>query len=90
MLAVLNFGFSKEIDQFSEGLPAWVWVTVIVLGITFWTFAIRHDFRRGRQRRRERLGLCGRCGYDLRATREHCPECGETPEIHLDKPSRNG
>jgi len=50
------------------------WMVVLVLGLLpSWRF-VWLDVRR---RRRRRAGLCVRCGYDLRASNERCPECGE-------------
>jgi len=39
------------------------WLLVVAYGV------VRHALRR-------RRGLCPRCGYDLRASPERCPECG--------------
>ena len=32
--------------------------------------------RTAKRRKRKKLGLCLKCGYDLRGSRERCPECG--------------
>jgi hypothetical protein len=55
-------------------LPKGLFVVLFALLPTLWIT------RTIRDRRRHRQGVCARCGYDLRATPERCPECG-TPAI---------
>jgi len=53
--------------------PMWFWV-VVFLPLPF--LAIRSTYR---ERRRRQTGCCLKCGYDLRATPDRCPECGTIP-----------
>lgn len=54
--------------------PFWMPATITAFLPAIWTTAL---VSRWQQRRHlERSGLCPRCGYDLRASPERCPECG--------------
>jgi hypothetical protein len=70
--------FTKEGRQFfirvrSQTIPYWfVLMLAGSCATLFWLPAYRRRVRRVRTAR----GLCPRCGYDLRATPERCPECG--------------
>jgi hypothetical protein len=48
------------------------WIVILAPG-TVTTVGLVHIAQR---RRSDRRGLCPDCGYDLRMTRERCPECG--------------
>lgn len=51
-------------------LPHWFLVIVTAVLPSVWLTRLR------RARHRKRLGLCLHCGYDLRASKDRCPECG--------------
>ena len=56
------------------GIPPWFPMTIF--GVIWW-FADRPIRKQNRRRKRKKLGLCVKCGYDLRASKDRCPECGE-------------
>ena len=49
--------------------------TALGTGLAWW--GISQPVTRHLHRKRQRLGLCLKCGYDLRGSNKRCPECGK-------------
>ena len=56
------------------------WFPTTTVSVAFWPLVLLTGglpaVRLARRHRSARPGHCTVCGYDLRATPEHCPECG--------------
>ena len=59
-------------DEYSYSLAVPLWFVALLA----MTIPITRLVRRRAARQRREFGRCQRCGYDLRATPERCPECG--------------
>jgi hypothetical protein len=62
--------FGSGISWAFLALPHWLLILLTIPLPAWWTTTTLRD------RRRAREGHCVRCGYDLRASPERCPECG--------------
>lgn len=54
-------------------VPLW-WFAGLSLPLPLLWLAVRHGRRT--KRTMAKTGLCSSCGYDLRASKDKCPECG--------------
>jgi hypothetical protein len=66
-VSAFSFGAVAGVEAMS---PHWL-VCAAAMMLPTARFALKW-----RSRRRIALGRCSSCGYDLRATPDHCPECG--------------
>jgi hypothetical protein len=57
-----------------RNFPHWF---VVLLFAVLPAMRLRSTLRARRAHSRHRAGLCQHCGYDLRATPDRCPECGQ-------------
>lgn len=69
-------GVSRLHQKFSISIPYWAPTILFLTPPLLVVYRIR---------RRAAIGCCRRCGYDLRASPERCPECGLS--VHRDRPA---
>jgi hypothetical protein len=73
------------VTEVKIGLPWWM----IALAAAPGTAGLIVDLRR-RKHRRANPSQCKRCGYDLRAGHDRCPECGAASHVKVAEESDDG
>jgi hypothetical protein len=74
-----GWGFGHGSQRSAGGRWIWIVFPLWLPTILFATLPLARGALFIRRRRRVREGHCRKCGYDLRATPDRCPECGSAP-----------
>ena len=66
-------GLTVWLPEFGAGIVVPLWIPTLLFATLFLSCRPLHFHRR---RKRKKLGFCLECGYDLRGSKDRCPECG--------------
>lgn len=72
-LLSLNFGM---IYLLTWRVTVWFRVPCLIFGVLAAILLIRNAIKWRAESVRRQTGCCLACGYDLRASKDRCPECG--------------
>jgi hypothetical protein len=72
--------YCRDMDLAPEGgqvsLPSWGFAVATYVGLLLSLIAFRREWRADHAKRWLSQHLCSNCNYDLRASKDRCPECG--------------
>jgi hypothetical protein len=79
----IRFLYNGTFQEGENSVPLWVFTLPFPILLWGW-------LRVERAMTRPVAGRCARCGYDLRATPDRCPECGKVPTAQPARPDGTG